>query len=117
MKELYLTQEQAALGFAAAGSEARLGLLVRLVRAGPSGLSVGDLQEASGLKASTMAHHLRGLVEAGLVEQERQGRTIISRARFERLRQLADFLLEQCCADAPDSEGHHQAEHAKKEIV
>jgi len=94
-----LNLEQAAQGFTAAGSEPRLDVLQTLVRAGPKGLTVGDIQERVGLPASTLAHHLRFLAAGGLIEQERQGRAVINRAAFERIEALAGFLLHECCVE------------------
>ena len=95
--------EQAARGFAACGSEARLAVLRTLIRAGDAGLSVGQIQERCGLPASTLAHHLRCLAAGGLVDQERCGRTVVSRAAYRHIEALADYLLSECCADAMPS--------------
>ena len=91
--------EEAAQGFAAIGSEARLQVVLTLVRAGRAGLSVGDILARTGMAASTLAHHLRFLVAAGLIEQEKVGRSVINRADFSRLEALAGYILAQCCAD------------------
>jgi ArsR family transcriptional regulator, arsenate/arsenite/antimonite-responsive transcriptional repressor len=91
---------EAAQGFAAVGSEPRLEVLLALVRAGPEGLSVGEIQERLAVPASTLTHHLRFLVAAGLVVQEKQGRTIRNRADFDRISALAGYLLKECCADS-----------------
>lgn len=91
--------EEAAQGFAAMGSEARLDVLRTLVKAGPAGLSVGDIQARTGMAASTLAHHLRFLASAGLIEQEKTGRSVISRAAYDRLEALAGFILKECCSD------------------
>ncbi|KUJ76546.1 ArsR family transcriptional regulator [Ruegeria marisrubri] len=92
--------ETAAAGFAAMGSEARLQVLKTLVRAGEAGLTVGEIQERTGIAPSTLAHHLKFLAAGGLVEQEKAGRSTINRARFDELRNLAEFILGECCADA-----------------
>lgn len=63
--------EIAAQGFAALGSEARLQVVLTLVKAGQGGLTVGDIQTRTGMPASTLAHHLKFLASAGLVSQER----------------------------------------------
>lgn len=94
-----LSLEEVAQGFAAVGSEARLQVLLTLVKAGNKGLSVGDIQERSGMAASTLAHHLRFLASAGLVRQEKIGRQVINRAAFGHLEALAGYLLKECCAD------------------
>lgn len=93
--------EEAAAAFAALGSAVRLSVLRALVRAGDDGLPVGALQERLGIPASTLSHHIRALVGAGVLAQERQGRTLICRARFDRIQALAGFLIAECCADAP----------------
>jgi DNA-binding transcriptional ArsR family regulator len=99
-----LDLEEAAQGFTAIGSESRLEVLLTLVRAGSNGLTVGEIQGRVGLPASTLAHHLRFLAAGGLIEQERQGRAVINRAAYERIEELAGFLLHECCADAGPSE-------------
>ncbi|MGV6850231.1 MAG: ArsR/SmtB family transcription factor [Marinibacterium sp.] len=91
--------EEAAQGFAAMGSEARLKVLRALVRAGEPGLSVGEIRSRTGIAPSTLAHHLKFLAAGGLVEQERAGRATLTRARFDRLHALADFIVSECCAD------------------
>jgi ArsR family transcriptional regulator len=91
--------EEAAQGFAAIGSEARLAVVLALVRAGRAGLTVGDIQARTGMAASTLAHHLRFLAAGGLIAQEKAGRSVINRADFDRLKDLAGFILSQCCAD------------------
>jgi len=91
--------ETAAAGFSAMGSEARLKVLKTLVRAGQSGLTVGEIQERTGIAPSTLAHHLRFLAAGGVVEQEKIGRSTINRACYDELRNLAQFILAECCAD------------------
>lgn len=93
--------EEVAQAFAAMGSEARLQVVLTLVRAGTNGLSIGDVQARTGMPASTLAHHLKFLASAGLIEQEKRGRTVINRPCFARLETLAGYILNQCCADAP----------------
>ncbi len=91
--------ERAAQGFAAMGSEARLGVLRVLVRAGQDGLTIGDIRERTGIAPSTLAHHLKFLSGAGLVDQQKDGRSVINRAAFSVLEQLAGYILNECCAD------------------
>ncbi|MCO6383585.1 helix-turn-helix transcriptional regulator [Oceanicola sp. 502str15] len=86
--------------FAALGSEQRLVVLQMLVRAGPEGLSIGELGQRSGVTGSTLTHHMKILAAAGLVRQERQGRSIICAAvSYEEIEALSGFLMSQCCAD------------------
>ncbi|MEM9343283.1 MAG: helix-turn-helix domain-containing protein [Pseudomonadota bacterium] len=92
--------EEIASTFAALGSEQRLTVLLTLVRAGPDGLTIGALGERSGVTGSTLTHHMRLLVQAGLVRQAKQGRKIICvGAAYDKVEALSQFLLSQCCAD------------------
>ena len=95
-------QKTAADALSALGHEVRLHIYRLLVRAGNDGLSVGDIGAHLGMPASTLAHHLSALVQAGLVEQERQGRLILNRADFARMDALVGFLSEECCAGVGD---------------
>lgn len=93
----------AASSFAALGSEQRLGVLRTLVRAGPEGLSIGELGKRSGVTGSTLTHHVKLLAQAGLVDQQRQGRSIICAAvAYDTVKALSEFLLNECCADSAD---------------
>jgi len=103
-----LSVVEAASTFAALGSEQRLMVLNTLVRAGPEGLSIGELGVRSGVSGSTLTHHMKILAQAGLVRQARQGRSIICvGAAHDELKALSDFLLRECCADAPDGHESH----------
>ncbi|KAA2314163.1 transcriptional regulator [Pseudooceanicola sediminis] len=95
-----LTLVLAASSFAALGSEQRLQVLRTLVRAGPQGLSIGELGARVGITGSTLTHHVKILAQAGLVRQAKVGRSVICAAvAYEDLKALADFLLANCCAD------------------
>lgn len=105
-----LSLARAASTFAALGSEQRLAVLRVLVRAGPEGLSIGELGERSGVTGSTLTHHMKILAAAGLVRQVREGRKIICiGAAYGEMRRLSDYLLNECCADAaaPHERHHH----------
>lgn len=89
--------DKASLGFAAIGSPQRLSVLLMLVKAGRLGMSVGQIQEESGMAPSTLAHHLRLLADGELITQRRDGRTVINRANFDNLEVLGSYLLRECC--------------------
>jgi DNA-binding transcriptional ArsR family regulator len=60
-------------------------------------LAVGEIQEHLEIPASTLAFHLRGIVAAGLVAQEKQGRVVLCRPRFDRIDETVAFLKKECC--------------------
>lgn len=96
-----LTTSVAAQGLAALGNSTRLELFRLLVQAGPGGLNIGELQRLLDQPASTLAHHLNKLADAGLVAQQRQGREVICTAAYERMDDLLAFLTDQCCSGVP----------------
>ena len=99
---------EAAAAFAALGSEQRLGVLKTLVRAGPEGLSIGDLGARAGVTGSTLTHHMKLLAAAGLVRQVKDGRRIICiGAAYEQMEALSSFLLTECCADCSETDHDH----------
>lgn len=90
-----------ARALAALGHDARLATFRLLVRAGAGGLNVGQIGAHLGVPASTLAHHLGALVDAGLVTQERVGREVVNRADFAAMGALTAFLTAECCAGLP----------------
>lgn len=94
----------AATALNALGSPVRLEVYRTLVRAGYTGLSIAELQERlGGIPRSTLAHHLHKLVLVGLVEQEKDGTSIYSRANYTTMGALLTYLADECCADEPVS--------------
>jgi len=89
--------DTAAQRLAALGNTTRLSLFRLLVRAGTEGMNIGDIQHHLGVPASTLAHHLRALAEAGVVEQQKRGREVITSANYEAMNGLVAYLTEQCC--------------------
>ena len=103
----------AASAFAALGSEQRLAIVKRLVKAGPSGLAMADLGDAVGITGSVLTHHRKQLVAAGWVHQVRDGRRILSSGDFDAVRELSEFIILECCADviSPEKIGSTGASH------
>lgn len=83
----------------ALGNPTRLSLYRLLVKAGHAGLSVGECQQRLAIAQSTLSFHLKALIQAGLVTQERQSRTLICRANYELMNALVGFLVDECCID------------------
>ena len=82
---------------AALAQEVRLRLFRGLVVAGPAGLTPGVLTEQLQVAGNSLSFHLKELVHAGLVSQERQGRHLIYRANFSSMSQLMAYLTQNCC--------------------
>lgn len=91
------TTASVARSLAALGHETRLDVFRLLVRAGDDGLNVGEIGRHLDMPPSTLAHHLGGLVDAGLVIQERRGRQIVNRVDYGVMRRTVSFLSAECC--------------------
>ena len=78
----------------------RLQVFRALVVAGPQGMTPGVMAEGVGIAATSLSFHLKELMNAGLVTQERLGRNLVYRAAFDRMNGLLGYLTENCCAGA-----------------
>jgi DNA-binding transcriptional ArsR family regulator len=65
------------------------------------GLAAGGLAGKLGVPQNTLSAHLAVLAQAGLVDSERQSRSIIYRASLARLEELMVFLAQDCCGGNP----------------
>jgi ArsR family transcriptional regulator, arsenate/arsenite/antimonite-responsive transcriptional repressor len=82
---------------AALAHGARLQVFRALVVAGARGMTPGVMSEGSGIPPATLSFHLKELMNAGLVTQERQGRNLVYRAAFEHMNALLGYLTANCC--------------------
>lgn len=96
MEESKVIQSLAALA-----QPVRLRVFRALVVAGPSGLTPTQLGERLDVAGTTLSFHLKELLHAGLVSQEREGRNLIYRAAFDHMNALLGHLTEHCCQGAP----------------
>lgn len=86
----------------ALAQETRLSVFRLLVRASKEGLSAGEIAEALSVPAPTLSFHLKELTQAGLVEAQREGRSIRYALRAEQMRDFLGFLSEDCCQGHPE---------------
>jgi ArsR family transcriptional regulator len=90
-----LERHAAALG--ALGHPIRLAILRYVVQAGDAGAAAGAIQGHVDLPASTLSHHLKRLVDAGLLATRQEGTFHYYAADYTALRALTDYLWEDCC--------------------
>jgi len=95
-----MTSGSAVSALGALAQEHRLAVFRLLVQAGEGGLPAGAIAEALGVPNSSLSFHLAQLSKAGLVQQERQHRSIIYKADYAAMNDLVGYLLENCCAGA-----------------
>ncbi|WP_019960563.1 ArsR/SmtB family transcription factor [Woodsholea maritima] len=96
-----MKEEEAATVFQALSNADRLRIIRILVASGPEGLSATEIAEKVGASPSRTSFHLAGLTEAGLIQRERQSRSLIYTVDFVRLGGLVTFLLDDCCNKSP----------------
>lgn len=97
--------DDAAARLEALGNPTRLKIYRALVRAGHAGMPVGRLQERLKIPASTLSHHIKGLLAVGLISQVREGTTLVCHAEYDTMRGLVDFLVAECCAEEAECKG------------
>jgi DNA-binding transcriptional ArsR family regulator len=68
-----------------------------LVGAAPAGLTPSALSALLDVPGSTLSFHLKELMHAGLVAQERDGRNLIYRPAIDQMTALLDYLSAHCC--------------------
>ncbi|MEM9061637.1 MAG: metalloregulator ArsR/SmtB family transcription factor [Pseudomonadota bacterium] len=100
-----LKLDEAAAGLEALGNPNRLEIYRLLVRAGDQGKPVGQIQQATGIAASTLSHHLKHLELAGLILRRKQGTTHFCCANYPAMDGLISYLTEECCADTSPHPG------------
>ena len=81
----------------ALGHPVRLKILRFVVQAGEEGTPAGDIQAHVDLPASTLSHHLKRLLTAGVLSTRSEGAFHIYAAEYRALRALTDYLWEDCC--------------------
>lgn len=88
---------QVVSALAALAQEHRLAAFRLLVEAGPDGVSAGDLADRLTIPRSSLSFHLNQLMQAGLIVQRRESRSLIYSADFAAMTALVGFLTENCC--------------------
>jgi DNA-binding transcriptional ArsR family regulator len=97
-----MESSDATLAFAALSQPTRLDAFRLLVAAEPDGLAAGELARRLAVPQNTLSAHLAVLARAGLVTGERRSRQIIYRVELPGVRELALFLLRDCCGGRPE---------------
>ncbi|MBL0150087.1 MAG: helix-turn-helix transcriptional regulator [Ideonella sp.] len=92
-----MEEQDVVKALAALAQSSRLQVFRALVVAGPSGMTPGTMADGLGVPAATLSFHLKELMHAGLVSQERVGRNLIYRAAFDRMSELLAYLTHHCC--------------------
>jgi DNA-binding transcriptional ArsR family regulator len=92
-----MDERSAVASLAALAQGMRLRVFRALVGAGPQGMTPGALAATLDVPASTLSFHLKELMHAGLVSQQRDGRNLIYRPSIGQMNDLLAYLTAHCC--------------------
>lgn len=88
--------------FAALSQATRLDTFRLLMEHEPDGLPAGEIARRLDVPQNTLSSHLAILTRAGLIASERHSRSIVYRALVDRVREIASFLVQDCCGGRPE---------------
>jgi DNA-binding transcriptional ArsR family regulator len=97
-----MDRSAAIAAFSALSQGTRLDVFRILVRAGDTGMAAGEISTELGVRQNTMSANLAILLNAGLVRNAREGRSVRYFADFDGMRGLLGFLMEECCGGRPE---------------
>lgn len=84
------------------GHPQRLAIFRLLMRRYPDHVAAGEIAHALDLKPSTLSAYLSALMQAGLVDQEREGTFLRYAIAMTEVRRTFDYLLLDCCRGRPE---------------
>jgi ArsR family transcriptional regulator len=92
-----MEEKVAVASLAALAQGMRLRVFRALIGAAPQGMTPGELAATLDVPSSTLSFHLKELMHAGLVSQEREGRNLIYRPCIAQMNELLAYLTAHCC--------------------
>lgn len=92
----------ASRAFATLGHPGRLAVYRLLMRFAPKGVRPTEIAEALGLKQNTLSHHLSDLTSSGLVQVEREGRSLFYSVDLSQAEGLLGYLALDVGRARPD---------------
>lgn len=92
-----MDEKLAVASLAALAQGMRLRIFRALVGAAREGMTPGALSALLDVPASTLSFHLKELMHAGLVTQQRDGRNLIYRPALAQMNALLAYLTAHCC--------------------
>lgn len=94
--------KNAVAALSALAHEGRLTVFRMLVQKGPEGIPAGEIARRMGIAPNTLSSNLTILIHAGLIENRREGRSIIYSAKYENMTALLEYLMQDCCGGSPE---------------
>jgi len=78
----------------ALAQENRLAVFRLLIQEGPQGLPAGTIADILQIQPATLSFHLSQLSNAGLIESEKDGRSIRYAAKYKSIKKMASYLTD-----------------------
>ena len=97
-----MKNKRATAVFLSLSSGVRLDLFRLLVKQGEGGLVAGEISSALGVPPSNLSFHLKGLVHAGLLTVQQEGRFQRYRANIALMVEVITYLTDECCSGHPE---------------
>lgn len=97
-----MEMKAAVSSLSALAHQGRLSVFRMLMQAGRDGLAAGEIARRLDVPANTLSSNLTILANAGLIENRRDGRSLIYTARYEHMTALLEYLMEDCCDGSPE---------------
>jgi ArsR family transcriptional regulator, arsenate/arsenite/antimonite-responsive transcriptional repressor len=92
-----MDEKSAVRALGALAQDVRLRIYRAMVGLGPAGMNPGVLASELALPPSSVSFHVKELLHAGLLTQERDGRHLIYRPRIDTMNELLAYLTAHCC--------------------
>lgn len=97
-----MDKKYALRALSALAQETRVDVFRLLVQSGSVGMLSGDIGKCLNVRQNTMSANLSILMHAGLIRNQREGRSVRYFADLEGMRGLLGFLMEDCCGGRPE---------------
>ena len=94
--------KNAVTALSALAHQARLSVFRMLVQAGREGIPAGEIARQLDVPPNTLSANLTILTNAGLIDNRREGRSVIYTARYENMTALLEYLMQDCCGGSPE---------------
>jgi len=96
-----MKQGEAILALSALSQETRMSVFRLLVPAGEKGLTVNTIADSLKVNLTTLSRHISRMMEADVLVKRREGRQIFYSVGYGQMRELLDFLMDDCCGNDP----------------
>lgn len=92
-----MDEKDAVRALGALAQDVRLRIYRAVVGVGPAGMTPGAIASELAVPPSTVSFHVKELLHAGLLTQERDGRHLIYRPSIATMNELLAYLSAHCC--------------------